>query len=92
MGNVMQNEDSKGGVHGVLYRISNLDMARLTHMEHEYRQVLQVAPALPLLLHEAAVGTTSRNSLELLFGDLITLIVGFTGLLGTVWARGTAMS
>ncbi|BDA50341.1 hypothetical protein COCOBI_16-0170 [Coccomyxa sp. Obi] len=37
MGNLMQNQDSKGSVHGVLYRISNLDMARLTHMEHEYR-------------------------------------------------------
>lgn len=39
MGNLMQNQDSKGSVHGVLYRISNLDMARLSHMEHEYRQV-----------------------------------------------------
>jgi hypothetical protein len=37
MGNVMQNKDNQGGVHGVLYRITLLDMARLSHMEHEYR-------------------------------------------------------
>ena len=37
MGNLMLNEGNQGSVHGVLYRISLLDMARLTHMEHEYR-------------------------------------------------------
>lgn len=38
MGNLMLNPDRQGSVHGVLYRISHLDIARLTHMEHEYRQ------------------------------------------------------
>lgn len=47
MGNIMEGthghgEGSKngqlgGGVHGVLHRIKALDLARLTHMEHEYR-------------------------------------------------------
>ena len=27
------------GVHGVLHRLRPLDLARLTHMEHEYRSV-----------------------------------------------------
>ena len=47
MGNIMEGthghgEASKtgqpgGGVHGVLHRLKPLDLARLTHMEHEYR-------------------------------------------------------
>ena len=47
MGNIMEGtrghgEASRtgqpgGGVHGVLHRLKPLDLARLTHMEHEYR-------------------------------------------------------
>ena len=36
------------GVHGVLHRIRALDLARLTHMEHEYRSAEFAAwPAWP---------------------------------------------
>ena len=33
------------GVHGVLHRLRPLDLARLTHMEHEYRSVTLVKPS-----------------------------------------------
>ena len=54
MGNIMEGthghgEASRtgqpgGGVHGVLHRLKPLDLARLTHMEHEYRSALPPEP------------------------------------------------
>ena len=54
MGNIMEgahghgeasrNGQPGGGVHGVLHRLKPLDLARLTHMEHEYRSALPLAP------------------------------------------------
>ena len=59
MGNIMEGthgagQASKtgqpgGGVHGVLHRIRALDLARLTHMEHEYRSEAATWPVLPIL-------------------------------------------
>ena len=37
MGNIMQ--DAGAAVHGALYRLQPMDLARLTNMEHEYRRV-----------------------------------------------------
>ena len=65
MGNIMEGthghgEASRtgqpgGGVHGVLHRLKPLDLARLTHMEHEYRSALLAAP-----LHTPAEHHCSR--------------------------------
>jgi hypothetical protein len=38
MGNLMPADGCS--VHGVLYRLSNIDFARLTNMEHEYRYTI----------------------------------------------------
>ena len=52
MGNIMEGTHGAGeasktgqpgkGVHGVLHRMRALDLARLTHMEHEYRSAHHV--------------------------------------------------
>ena len=57
MGNIMEDthghgEASRtgqpgGGVHGVLHRLKPLDLARLTHMEHEYRSAAPLTPPQP---------------------------------------------
>lgn len=39
MGNIMQ--DAGATVHGALYRLQPVDLARLTNMEHEYRREAQ---------------------------------------------------
>ena len=57
MGNIMEGTQGHGeasrtgqpggGVHGVLHRLKPLDLARLTHMEHEYRSALPLASCQP---------------------------------------------
>lgn len=41
MGNI--TESNGQSVHGVLYRLSNLDFAKLANMEHEYRYMCKAA-------------------------------------------------
>ncbi len=64
MGNIMEGthgagEASKtgqpgGGVHGVLHRMRALDLARLTHMEHEYRSATYATCSVRLVRKMAA--------------------------------------
>jgi hypothetical protein len=85
MGNIMQ--DAGAAVHGALYRLQPMDLARLTNMEHEYRRVGLVMSAevlQPLSTKQPAQGVgRCMHRVQL-------LPIGTLHLLGTMATEGFA--